>query len=159
MSCIENLSNHCDVALRKSELFKKQVIPAFMEVLCEINEITLEEWLQDIDGQTISKNDPYYVAQDTIAKISDFLKSKFLLPQFIPYITQCIQNDQWYAKHAGYVAIGVLAEGSAVTFKNDLSQIMQLILPGYDHQDPRVIYAAMTATALLCEEYAVIFKY
>jgi len=156
MSCIEMLSNHCDVALRKSEIFKKQVIPTFMEVLCEINEISLDEWLQDLDGQTVSKNDPYYVAQDTLAKISDYLRSKFLLPQCIPYITECIQNDNWFAKHAGYVAIGVLAEGSSVFFKSELAQIMQLIIPGYDHQDPRVVYAAMTATALLCEEYAVI---
>jgi len=154
MNCIETLANKCDVALRRSEVFKKTVIPAFMEVLCEVKEITLEEWLEDLEGQTISKNDPYYTAQDAIAKISDSLKSKFLLPQFIPFITHCIQNDQWYAKHAGYVAIGVLAEGSSATFKGELDQIMQLVLPGLNHQDPRVAYAATTAVALLSSEYS-----
>jgi len=155
MSCIEILANKCDVALRRSDVFKKTVIPAFMEVLCEIKEITIEEWLEDLEGQTISKNDPYYTAQDTIAKISDSLTSKFLLPQFIPYITQCIQNDQWYAKHSGYVAIGVLAEGSAATFKSELDSIMQMVLPGLSHEDPRVVYSATTAVALLSSEYAV----
>ncbi len=155
MNVIETLAHHCDVALRKSEYFKNSVIPAFIEVLWEINEIGLDEWLSDLSGQIISKNDPYYVAQDSIAKISDFLKSKFLLPKFIPFITECIQSDKWYGKHAGYVAIGVLAEGSAATFKSELDPIMQLIVPGFQDEDPRVVYAAMTATALLCEEYAV----
>ena len=155
MTCIDTLGQFCDVAIRKSENFKKLVIPAFMEVLCEIKEISLNEWLEDLEGQTISKSDPYFTAQDIIGKLSDSLKAKFLLPQFIAYITQCVQNDQWYYKHAGYIAISVLAEGSAATFKAELDQLVQLILPGFEHSDPRVIYAVTTAVALLCNEFAV----
>lgn len=155
MNCIDMLGQFCDVAIRKSENFKKLVIPALMEILCEIKEISLKEWLEDLEGQTISKADPYFIAQDIIGKLSDSLKAKFLLPQFMAYITQCIQNDQWYFRHAGYIAISVLAEGSAATFKGELDQLMQLVLPGFEHSDPRVAYAVTNAVALLCDEYAV----
>lgn len=157
MHCIETLARKCDVAIRKSEVFKKNVVPAYMEVLCEIKDLELEEWLKDFEGHTIQKTEPYYQAQISIGELSIALKSKFLLPQFIPYITQCIQSGQWFAKHAGYVAIAVLAEGSGASFKSELDQIMQLVLSGYADQDPRVIYGVTHAIALLSSEYTVNF--
>jgi hypothetical protein len=155
MNCIEMLASHCDVAVRKSEAFKNTLIPTFIEVLCEIKEFSLDEWMKDIEGLIISKGDPYFTAQDTIARLSDSLTSKFLLPQFIPYITQCIQNEQWYIKYAGFTAIGVLAQGCAGSFKSELDQIMQLVISGFDHSDPRVVYASTTAVAHLSNEFQV----
>ena len=155
LNCLEGLAQNCDVAMRKSETFKKVVIPALMQLLCGIKEVELDEWLKELDGQTVSKTDPYFAAQDTIAKLSDSLKSKFLLPQFVPYITECIQNDQWNVKYAGYTAIGQLAEGSSAFFGNDLDNMMQLVIAGFSSEDPRVLYSVVNAVAFLSSEYAV----
>lgn len=153
LSCIGVLGQHCDVAVRKSANFQN-LLPVFLEILCEIKNINNEEWLEDVEDQ-IFKEHPYSKVQDTIANLSESLKPKFLLPQFFPYITQLIQSEQWHCVHAAYIAIGSLAVGSSTAVKGALDQIMQLVLPGFEHQDHRVTYAAITALALLCDEYSV----
>lgn len=155
LNCIGVLGKACDVAIRKSENFKKLVIPMLLEIMDEIKDINIDDWLEDLEDEIIPKEHIYTNANDTISKLSDSLNPKFVLTQFFPYITQLIQSDQWYSVHTGYMAISALASGSSTAFKGGLDQLMQLVLPGFEHQDPRVVYSAISAMALLCEEYAV----
>ena len=57
--------------------------------------------------------------------MSESLTVKFLLPLFIPYITQALQSSSWADQHAGLQAIAMLSEGCQEYFKNDLSNIMK----------------------------------
>lgn len=129
-------------------------MPGFIEVLCEIEDIPVDEWVKDIDNQTVSKTDPTYVVQDTIPKIGDVLKSKYMLTNYIPYIKQCFDSGKWNAQYAGITIMGTLAEGSSKFFKNDLDGIVNFVIPGFQSDDPRVVYATITAVALLCNEYS-----
>ena len=66
-------------------------------------------------------------------------------------------NEQWQNKYAGLMAISILSEGAAEHFKSELDNIMQLILSLTENNNPRMIYANMTAIAVLCLEFYVIF--
>lgn len=128
-------------------------MPGLLEVICEIDRIDINEWLEDIEATTVSKTEVAYVAPDLIAKISDALKSKFMLTNYIPYIKQCLESNQWNAQFAGIMAMGVLAEGSSKFYRSEIDGIMAFILPGFESPDPRVVYATLTAVALFCNEY------
>lgn len=155
ISCLQTISSSCDVAVRKSENFKTKIIPAYLKVLVEIDQYSLEEWARDIDNQSLSKESPCFVIQESILKVANTLGHKFLVPQFIPFITEGIQNNQWSVVNASFISIGALIPNSAGYFEKDLDQLMSLVLSGLNHQDPRVIYTVIEAIGTLCEEYAV----
>ena len=77
-----------------------------------------------------------------------------MLTNYIPYITKCLESNQWNAQYAGIMTVGLLAEGSSKFYKGELEGIAQMILPFLEHNDPRVQHAAMTSVALLCNEFA-----
>lgn len=57
-----------------------------MKVICESNkenEVSIEEWTEDLNNEVISKNDPKSAAGETLGSISYDLGVKFLLPLFI----------------------------------------------------------------------------
>lgn len=72
--------------LRKSEDFKTKTVVSFMKMIAETDQLSLEEWNNDLLEENLSKNDPSTAAQETLGKISQDMTVKFLLPIFIPMI-------------------------------------------------------------------------
>ena len=150
---LRTISSTNDVVVRKSEAFKKKSIPAIMKVLCQLEDLSFEEWNQELEENVVSKNDPQSQAQDSLSQFSGSLGSKFMLLNCFPFIKEMIVSNEWKVKYSGLMALGVLAEGSSKYFKNDLDSIMSMVLPCFDHPEPRVIYATLSAVALLCDEF------
>ena len=150
---LRTISSTNDVVVRKSENFKAKAIPAIMKVLCQLEDLSFEEWSQDLEDNVVSKNDPQSQAQDSLSQFSASLGAKFMLLNCFPFIKEMIISNEWKVKYGGLMALGVLAEGSSKYFKNDLDSIMAMILPCFDNAEPRVIYAALSAVALLCDEF------
>jgi len=148
--CLENQS-----LIRKSDAFKSRTIPAFLQVMVEVEQISNEEWNKDLEENCISQNSPSATAQEILGKIAPELGVKFLFPSFMPYIKETLGSNQWQHQYAGLMAVGVLAEGSATHFKGELDNLMGLIAPLMQVSNPRVVYALLTALALICSEFTV----
>ena len=152
--CLNNQS-----LIRKSEAFKTRTIPAFLHVMIETEDVSIEEWKKDLEENCISQNNPSSTAQEILGKVAPELGVKFLFPNFMPYIKETLGSENWHHQYAGLMAIGLLAEGSAEHFKSELDSLMNLLIPLMKQSNPRVIYALLTALALLCSEFTVTYIY
>lgn len=149
--CTENQS-----LIRKSDAFKTRTVPAFLQVMTEVEATSNEEWNKDLEENCISQDSPAATAQEILGKVAPELGVKFLFPAFMPYIKETLGSPQWQHQYAGLMAVGLLAEGSATHFKGELNSLMGLITPLMNVSNPRVIYALLTALALICSEFTVI---
>ena len=152
--CLNNQS-----LIRKSEAFKTRTIPAFLHVMIETEDVSIEEWKKDLEENCISQKNPSSTAQEILGKVAPELGVKFLFPNFMPYIKETLGSENWHHQYAGLMAIGLLAEGSAEHFKSELDSLMNLLIPLMKQSNPRVIYALLTALALLCSEFTVTYIY
>lgn len=128
----------CSAQVRKGDVFKTKTIPALMKMMTEADNLSLEEWTEELDDEALSKNDPASAAEETLAKIGYELTNKYMLPLFIPLIKECVSSNQWNIIHAGLVAIAQLTEGCAESFKNDLPQIVAMIHSQDGNNHPRI---------------------
>ena len=87
------------------------MVPTYMKLLSEIEETSMEEWLEELDTEIISKNDIAQSTQEHLSQINTELTNKFLLPLFIPHIQQGLISGTVAFQHAGLVAMALLIEG------------------------------------------------
>lgn len=153
--CTQVLARSCDVYIRKSENFRAKILPAYMKVLWEVSQFSVQDWINDTEWEGLSKEDPCFVAKASLSKLTGSLTSKFLLPHFMPLITECIQSSNWAAIYSSIEAIGALTKDSSDSFMNDLDKLMALVLPGFEHSDIRIVYATFTTIEILSSEYEV----
>ena len=69
-----------------------------------------------------------------------------------PFIQKCITSQNWIEIHAGFTAIGYMAEGCKESFEKHLLDLMNYISPALTHSHPRVRYAALFAFSNLLKE-------
>jgi len=108
-----------------------------------------------MEFSVISKSEPCFVIQESLTKLASSLTPKVLFPYFMPFITQNIQSNVWSAAYASYICIGALAQGSSKFFMNELDQLMNYILSGFNSTDPRIIYISLVTVGILALEYSV----
>jgi len=101
----------------------------------------------------LEKNSVSSNAIEALPRLTDALGVKFLLPKFIPFAFKYINSEDWKYKYAGLMAIAMLIENSKAHFENDFDNLMGLFLPALTHSHPKVLWAALTCLALLCDEY------
>ena len=65
------LCNQHHTSVRKSEYFKKKMVPAYMGMLAEIKEDSLEEWAEELIDEVISKNDIAMSTEEHLAQITN----------------------------------------------------------------------------------------
>lgn len=65
-------------------------------------------------------------------------------------INNGLKSSNWNDQHASLMAISMLSEGCAEYFKSDADNIMNMIHPLANSENPRIIYDVLTAYSLLC---------
>lgn len=125
-----------------------------MKVIAENERVPLEEWASDIGDLRLQKNDVSTAAVDSLVQLVDSLTVDYLLPKFIGLITECIQSDRTCLQHAGLSIMSMLAETSASSFKQDMSNIFKMVYRLAITTDPRVLYDVVFALAELCSEFS-----
>jgi len=98
----------------------------------------------------------YFSAVEGIERLALDLGGQYMLKATFSFIETYLASDNWKANHAGYSAIGFMAEGCKDVFKTHLPNLLKHIGSGLTHNHPRVKYSALLALGLLCEDVAVI---
>lgn len=129
------------VPIRKSATFSEKTIPALMNCMLEQPE-DLSEWLNEYEENTLEKNSVQANVIESLSRFSEALGVKFLLPKFVAYSFQFINNDDWKYKYAGLMAIAMLCEGSKQHFDKDFDNLMKLFMPTINHPHPKVCWAS-----------------
>ena len=141
-------------SVRKLEYFKTNMVPAYMKMLSEIHGTSLEEWCEELNDEIISKNDISLSTEEHLGQLTLELTNKFMLPAFIPSIQQYLTSSQVEHQHAGLVAMALLTEGCHESFKSELSNVMAMITPLMNSNDPRVMHDILMAMGYFAEEFA-----
>ena len=149
---LATLSAKNPVPCRKSKTLAEKTIPALMNCMTEQGD-DIEQWLQEVEENSLEKNSVQANVIESLPRFAEALGVKFLLPKFIAYAFQFINNEDWKYKYAGLMAIAMLVEGSNKHFDKDFDSLMKLFLPTLEHPHVKVTYAALTCAALLCDEF------
>ncbi len=102
------LCNQHHTLVRKSAYFKNKMVPAYMGMLAEVGEQSVEEWAEELIDELISKNDIPMSTEEHLAQITNELGNKFMLPLFVPYITTSLSSQDPRYQHAGLTALALL---------------------------------------------------
>ena len=150
--CLATVAGKNPVPIRKMATFSDKTIPALMNAILEQPD-DLNEWLGEYEENSLEKNSVQANVVESLSRFSEALGVKFLLPKFVAYAFQFINNDDWRYKYAGLMAIAMLVEGSKAHFDKDFDNLMKLFMPTLNHSHPKVCWASLTCLALLCDEY------
>lgn len=146
-------ANHPSL-VRKNDYFKTNMVPAYMRMLSEINGISVEEWSEELNDEIISKNDISLSTEEHLGQILTELTNKFMLPLFIPHIQNCLMSGQVEHQHAGLVAMAILTENCHESFKKDLPNIVELVIPLMKTSHPRIMHDVLMALGYMSEEFS-----
>lgn len=76
-----------------------------------------------------------------------------MLPLFIPQIQQYLASPNVEHQHAGLIAMAILTEDCHESFKSELKNIMSLILPLLNSNEPRIMHDILVAMGYMSEEF------
>jgi hypothetical protein len=74
-----------------------------------------------------------------------------MLPLFVPYIQQCLASNDPSHQHAGLTAMAILTENCHESFKGELKNMIGLIMPLVESQNPRIIHDILIAMGYMSE--------
>ena len=154
MAGILILCNQHHTLVRKSAYFRNKMVPAYMNMLSEIDHLSLEEWASELLDEVVSKNDISMSTEEHIAQVANELGNKFMLPLFVPLISKCLSSGEVRYQHAGLTALALLVENCHESFKGELQNMIGLMLPLLQSQHPRIIYDVLITLGYMCSEFA-----
>ena len=123
-------------------------------MLSEIESTPMDEWADELIDEVVSKNDISMSTEEHLSQISNELGNKFILPLFVPLITECLTNQEIKYQHAGLTALAILIENCHESFKGELKNMIGLMLPLLQSQNPRIIYDILVTMGYMASEFA-----
>ncbi|MCQ2815925.1 MAG: hypothetical protein MJ252_01545 [archaeon] len=139
--------------IKKSENFKKIFLPLLFELLLEVDNPTdIDKWEKQKEVDETDREEMFYAVRDTFDRLSNDLGDKYFMEATSPFIQRCLTSQNWIEIHAGFFAIGNMAEGCKESFKKHVLDLMNYISPALTNPHPRVRYAALFAFSNLLKE-------
>ncbi|KZT00064.1 ARM repeat-containing protein [Laetiporus sulphureus 93-53] len=123
-----------------------------LEGMGEIPEDETDIWLE-ADPLEDPTDDTYpHVYEQAIDRIACALGGKAALPPAFQYIPAMLASYDWRLRHAGLMAIAAIAEGTSKVMQHELGKVIDLVIPMFNDQHPRVRYAACQCIGQLCTD-------
>lgn len=147
------LSREMPASLRKVEETKSMFLPALVQMLTEVEE-DMQTWAESTDEKeaVVGNTDPHNVAINAINCISTDLGEKTILMPFSALIQNCIRNQKWQERQAGYMVMGLIAEACKESMSKNMAEAMKMACMGIIDENVRVRYAGLSCLALLLTE-------
>ena len=133
---------------------KTLFFPCLLKMLTEVKyKNELEKWSKDLEDKE-TDTDPFNTASSAISRLSTFLGANATIALTQEHLMNYLNDEDWTKKAAGICCIGLIAEGAKERMKegNTLSALMSNIIKYSQDSNIRVVYACITAIALLCGE-------
>ncbi|KAJ8091013.1 importin subunit beta-3 [Marasmius tenuissimus] len=139
------------------------VVRGCLEGMSEIDEDSpygvdggLERWLADDPASsstaTTENESAPALYEQSLDRMAYAMGGRSVLPPAFQYIPSMIASYDWRARHAGLMAIAAIAEGTGKVMVNELGKVVELVLPLFRDQHPRVRYAACQCVGQLCTD-------
>ena len=156
LQIILTMASKTPAFIRKSDNFNKSFLPLLFSMMLDLNcADNFEEWNKQTQETEKDCKEMFFNAVDGIERLALDLGGQYMLKSTFSFIETYLASDNWKANHAGYYAIGFMAEGCADAFKEHLPNLLKHIGSGLTHPHPRVKFSALSALGLLFEDLAV----
>jgi hypothetical protein len=140
--------------VKKENAVVVEICQTAMQLTYEIDfKDDLGEWTKDMTDLSITNNDPYSLGKDLLCKSAIFLEAANVLPFYLQTIPTFLKETDWVKQHTGLLTVGFIAEGCHEKFKENMHEILSMISPFASSPNPRLQWAYLTTTALLCSEF------
>jgi len=138
----------------------KQEVSSVQEICKTALNLTYEvDFKDDLEGwnleetDDVTANDPYSLGKDLLSKVAVSLGGENVLPFFLETIPNFLKDADWAKQHTGILALGLIAEGCQNKFKENLGEILNMIVPFADSENQRLKWATASALGWLCTEF------
>lgn len=109
--------------LRKAAEMKTHFFPALVRMLTEVEQ-DQEVWINSTEEEEISATGPAYTAMDAIKRLGLDLGEKTTVAVAQPLVAECIAQEGWQEKQAGFVLMGLISESCCETFRKSVGDVM-----------------------------------
>ncbi|KAJ3099290.1 hypothetical protein HDU96_010749 [Phlyctochytrium bullatum] len=152
--------------VRKCTPFAATLIPLLLEWMASIEDSPVWHNTDSLLNDDEDGDEFHIVAEQAMDRISLSLGNLFaissltqkggrsVLPITFNILPSMLGNSSWSQRHAGLMAISVIAEGCKDVMIEKLSDIVELVLPYLRDEHPRVRYAACNAIGQMCTDFA-----
>lgn len=151
------LASHQPRIMNQVQGYVLTMVQTFLNGLMMLDEYSIEEWNNtlDEDFEEVSTADQL---DDPFDHFALALKGK-IIPHIIPLLVQMINNAQdWRARHAGLMAVSLIAEGCQRRLREILPDVVALIMPRVHDEHPRVRWSALNALGQLANDFRPVFQ-
>lgn len=160
LSALELLSTLADEApnMCKSEpTFAQKVVHLCIQLMTEVGEDDddASEWNKEDDINQSEENDEVYSSsKHSLDRLALKLGGEAIIPVLSELMPQLISSGDWRYRHAALMALSNVAEGCADILVDQISMILDMILPLINDPHPRVQWATLNALGQMSTDFA-----
>eukprot|EP01123_Difflugia_compressa_P007967 TRINITY_DN225_c0_g1_i1.p1 TRINITY_DN225_c0_g1~~TRINITY_DN225_c0_g1_i1.p1 ORF type:complete len:1096 (-),score=260.74 TRINITY_DN225_c0_g1_i1:411-3698(-) len=139
--------------------FIPNLLNILLHMMLEMEDITLESWnAQDENDDALDILNSV-VAQENLDRVCLSLNGESIVPDIFSPITQLIQNTQdWKCRHVALMALSMIGEGCYSFIAPALDNVINMVLPMFEDEHPRVRWAAANAAGQMSTDFGPKFQ-
>eukprot|EP01105_Mastigella_eilhardi_P025828 TRINITY_DN7173_c0_g1_i1.p1 TRINITY_DN7173_c0_g1~~TRINITY_DN7173_c0_g1_i1.p1 ORF type:complete len:1147 (-),score=339.51 TRINITY_DN7173_c0_g1_i1:29-3400(-) len=126
------------ITMRKQTQFLSTVVPMLLSWMLEVEDDP--DWETNFDDTNVATPE---VAETALSRIATAVGGKTVGPLMFAHIPSLLSNDaHWQHRWAAVLAISVTAEGCNFVFRQNLAEILKMVVPLLGDPHPRVRWMA-----------------
>jgi len=139
--------------------FVPNLLNILLRMMLEMEDIALTEWNSQDDNDDALDILNSVIAQENLDRICLALNGESIVPDIFTPITQLISNKQdWKCRHVALMALSMIGEGCYTYIAPTLDQVVNLVLPLFDDEHPRVRWAAANTAGQMSTDFGPKFQ-
>ncbi|KAJ1675451.1 importin subunit beta-3 [Spiromyces aspiralis] len=140
--------------VRRLPAFCESAVPVSLKMLSELRDDEDDQEWYNTDTLEVDDNDENYVfGEQVMDRLACSIGGKQLLPVAFKYIPGMLASANWKERHAALMAVSAIGEGCYKVMRNELKNVLDMILPFFDDPHPRVRYATCNVIGQMSTDF------
>ena len=137
--------------VRKMGTFVSEVLPIALSFMLSIEYD--EEWEKNDNETEDSEFTNYDVGEEGLDRLAMCVGGKAVLPVAFSILPQFFQNQNWQYRHAGLMAVSQIGEGCEKQMREQLGEVISMVLQNFHDPHPRVRWAAINTIGQMATDF------
>jgi len=150
-----SVAEHMSGAAKKIDLCANTV-PVALNMMLELecdSAAELAEWENEEEDEESEDVTTYDVGEEALDRLAMATGGKIMVPVLFAKVQELIRSTEWKHRHAALMAISQSGEGCSEQMKNNLNDIVKMIVDHFGDAHPRVRWAAINTVGQMCTDF------
>eukprot|EP01128_Nolandella_sp_AFSM9_P007308 TRINITY_DN3968_c0_g1_i1.p1 TRINITY_DN3968_c0_g1~~TRINITY_DN3968_c0_g1_i1.p1 ORF type:complete len:1125 (+),score=299.33 TRINITY_DN3968_c0_g1_i1:64-3375(+) len=164
--CVEFLTQLAEASpihAKQIPNFAKNSVSLFLRMMSEIEDVPLDQWNDKMaPGETAEASLDVFndsVAMEALDRLSISLGGEIIVPIIFEHVPGLLKDtSSWKPRHLALMAMVQVFEGCKEELFEHLDKIVEMVLPCFQDQNPRVRHAAVHVFGQLAIDFAPIVQ-